>query len=414
MKLKLLFTLVLLVSLSTSHAQFGLDKLKNKVKSSTSSGDTKDAAKENAAKLDKSNPENSPAVKSIRKFRNDFSFAEDAINKKHPDADSRVANLEKVLAQIKTEDPGWVDYDKDEAEFKRLKAKYEKMNEGLVMNRRLEDARSCASSITRSPNKASDTVYAECVDKVKFEEVKAYYNSHPEELTDFRKGTLASMDNFYANDVPKIKQSLLQKTEDYTKAVYYLKEARAKADYLKNKGWGSFNPEGDMNTIKEGIKFVDGTLLFLPGDKELSAVQKLLNDRKTDIEQYMASPEYKADIAKRKQMDIDEVLITKPEMNDPSLEAVVKRDFNTKTWGTIKRISLYDRGWIVIKNSLGLPLEKVINVEVGTSQEGKCYRVSGRLVSPYEGGGKYGKPNFIVHLSYTEMNCANMNKNGTK
>ncbi len=413
--MKQITTLILVFLCSTSgiSAQINLNKVKEKapkvntdvnVPSTGSSGSKNEPAK----------ALESPAKDEIFDFHSDILSGEDALKKyNYPSTKEYIDKLEKLLATINSKDPNWKDPKQDIPRFNKLKEDYERINGEFEMSQRLEDMRSWSNSIKESYLKAYDEWYTTRLNKKNFEEIKAYYTAHSDMSDERAKNGMANMENFYTNELPKIKNLVMGDAKKYLSYTKYIKENRAKPGYLEGLGYAGLDPKRDLNDITEGVKRFGNAVLLFSDDAEFKSVHTTLTERKADLEQYIASPEYTADIARRKQLDIDSILIGTPGMTDPSLDAVVKRDFDTKTWGAIQRISLLDKGWTITKNSAGIPLEKFIDVEVGTSEAKGCWRVSGALVCTYEGGGVYGKPKFI-HQSSQEMNCANMKKNGTK
>jgi len=416
MKFKYILFVSIVVTSYTLQAQFGgLNKLKDKAKDATSKdGSSGKGTKVDASKLDRSDPANSPAQESIYNFRSEMSSAENAVNKGYNNVEEYFAKIEKLLAKIKSEDPGWPDYEKDEARYKELKAKHETEAGSLKYYNLLFDITNTAEGVkNRSLYDLLSPTTAKHLSKASFDEVKVYYNANQDEAKDNVKSNIAFMEKFHAEKMPALKKEVLEFIDnDYVKkTTQYLKSNRTKADYIKKIGHGSTpNPKSDIQKINEGLEHSEQAVVLFSGDVDITAQNKALKNAKADLELYAKSDDLKNDIELRKKQDFEEILLQKPEMKDAGMDAIVKRDFDTKEWGVIKRISLVSSGWQIRKNSVGIPLEKYINVEACSGKDGKCWRSSGTIISVYEGGGVYGKAKYYPSSSIP-MNCDNVNKN---
>lgn len=347
--------------------------------------------------------EDSPAAATIKKYRYQLGFARDAVNKDADDAEGRLVELHGLLEKIKKEDPNWADYEKDKASFNELKDKFlATKNKGQAQDQ-LYALHALCQTIEREPY--AGFRQPEKVKKSNYDELKKQFEANPNPSLN---GYFTYLDNFYQTVPPQVKIELLKEVEEVkNNTTRYTKESRAKSDYLNNASSANFDPKEHIDHIDKGIAVCDHALIVLENDADFTKQKNFLNDRKADLNAYIISPEFEKDKAKRKQMDIDAVSINPEKMNSPQLEAVVTRDYNAATHGTVQLLNITAPEWTIVKNDLGLILHKKLRVEMGTKKDDKCFLVIGYLVSDYEGGGNYTNPRYILDYS-TEMNCKNV------
>ena len=318
-------------------------------------------------------------------------------------------NLGKLLAKIKTDDPNWSEYSKDEADYLELKKAFDQNNADEIIAKRLERFQLGMHYAETEPA-AKTLEYADILTKKSFEELKAFYAGKPNLNTAYSKKVLDKGELFYPNTLPGVvKATHNMVDETIEKAVSYLKESREKSDYLESHRLGSFEPKGDIEKIEKAIVICDKAIILVPEDAGFVNKKSLLSNRKTDIETYISSGAYDKDVATIKQMNFDAILLSKPGTTNPQLETVVKRDINTAFYGPVVRVVIVSSDWHINRNELGIIIDKSMSVQTVNKKEGVCYRVSGYLVCAYEGGGKYSQPEYVTR-SHTEMNCANAQK----
>lgn len=400
---------ILIASSLSLSAQIGIPKLPKAPKVPTISsggGSSSGTSVTNLSKVDLS-----PAAQAIKDYRNALSFAKDAVNGKNSDAGSRLDGLVTKLAKIKEQDPKWSEYDKDEADYKALRAQYEKDQAGANMSSKLQDMYFAVLNVEREPWNGWGRVDVLVPDYYK--EVKAYYDAHPADASsDFTKKALAKCAEFQPTILPKVKAEEIKDLDEVlAKTSTHIKENRAKATYLDNQSYGilEYSPQDHVKTLESTLKDCDVALRMMPADADFSQRKATMQARITDISAYVSSGEHAQMLAKRKQMDIDAVRLDKPAMTNAAHDAIVKRDHDAASFGAIQRIVLVDSDWSIVKNEFGLPLRKVIDVNLATKLEGKCYRVRGTLYSEYAGGGTYAAPKYYSDTKI-EMNCANISK----
>lgn len=400
---------IFIASSLTLSAQIGIPKIPKAPKVPTISGGSGSSSGTNVTNVSK--VDLSPAATAIKDYRNALSFAKDAVNGKNSDAGSRLDGLVVKLAKIKEQDPKWSEYDKDEADYKALRAQYEQDQVHAKMDDRLQGLYFAILTVEKEPWNARSR--AEALAPENFQAIKAHYDAHPEHLdTEFDKKALQKCDNYKTELLPKIKvEELASADKILEKAASHIKENRAKPTYLDNQSVNIFSdaPQSDIKELERGVKECDISLRMLPGDADLTQRKSTMQARITDLNTYINSGEHAQMIAKRKQMDIDEVRLGKAATTNAAHDAVVKRDFNAAEFGAIQRIVLLESDWRIVKNEFGLPLRKVLDVDVATKLEGKCYRVPGRLYCEYAGGGTYAAPKYYGEYK-TEMNCGNISK----
>lgn len=394
---------ILIASSLSLNAQIGLPKLPKVPK--ISSGTASNAS--NLSKVDLS-----PAATAIKDYRNALSFAKDAVNGKHSDAGSRLDALVGKLAKIKEQDPKWSEYDKDEADYKALRAQYDKDQEGAKWDSRLQSMYYAVQSVEREPWNGWGNVSA--LEPSNYKEIKAYYDSHPEQATTaFTKGALAKCAEFQPTILPKIKAEELKDIDEVmSKTADHIKANRVKADYLNNKsvGYLESSPKSDVKTLESNLGDFDVAFRMMPGDADFTQRKADIEARIADLNLYMSSGEHAQMVAKLKQMEIDKVQLFKPGMTNASYDAIVKRDLNATKYGTIQRIVLVSRDWEINKNEYGLIISKSIDVQVATKLDGKCYKVRGYIAADYAGGGTYSTSPTFVTQDKEEMNCNNISK----
>jgi hypothetical protein len=410
MKKVVIVIAIFAVSTVNLNAQISIDKFKKKVTEDVKVTNKDNSTDTKTTPSKKVDVESSPAAKSIRKYRNALSFAKDAVNAGNNDAKERVESLEPMLAKIKVEDPNWADYDKDEADYLSLKKQFDKDDEKKSAYDKLERVN---SAITFSEHKSIIALLddAKILNLNNYELVKAYYDKHSEESTDYVKKTVARMNDFFANVFPTKRLDII-KAIDYTikNTEKFIKENREKSTYLSQKDVSFYYPKGDINTIDKMISNFDNAFIMFPDEIEFKNRKEKLIARKSDLENYISSGDLKKDIEKRELMNIEERRISSPANTNPQLIAVVKRDLNVASIGSILRVSIVDRDWFIIKNNIDIPVSKKMEVECATKKDGKCYKVYGYLKCVYEGGGKYSNPQFSSYGDLREMNCENVNK----
>lgn len=405
MNLRITFTMLSLVLGTTLLAQINVSKLKNKVETAVSGDEKSDGGQVKKGGID---PATSPAAQTIRNYRNEISFASDAVKGQHYDAGDRLKKSKALLDKIKAEDPNWAEYDQDEALYLDLLKIYEKNNEGKIMQERVEKFNLAMHNIEREPwNGFGDvTVTA----KKNYLELRAYYDNNPTVSRTYADNVFSKADNFYNVVLPQVRtESLKQQNEVLEKTTSYLSENRAKADYLENKVTGSFYVKDHIAQLQKGIQACDQGLAIYPNDAEYLSIKKTMETRIIDLEGYISSGQLAKDEEKRKIMDVDAIVLGTPAMKNTQLEEIVKRDLNTASYGTAKRVVILSSDWIIRRNEFGIILGKFLNVQVATDLNGTCYRVSGEIFCAYEGAGTYGKPNYYSE-SNTIMNCLNINK----
>jgi hypothetical protein len=409
MKHAILCGVILATGLSLN-AQIGIPKLPKAPKvPSISGGSGASSSSSNVTNLSK--VDLSPAAQAIKDYRNALSFAKDAVNGKNSDAGSRLDKLVPMLAKIKEQDPKWSEYDKDEADYKALRTQYEKDQAGANMSSKLQDMYFAVLNVEREPWNGWGRVEVLVPDNYK--EIKAYYDAHPQDASsDFTQKALAKCAEFQPTILPKVKAEELKDLDEVMeKASRHIKENRSKPTYLDNQSVHIFAdaPQGDVKTLEMSIKDCDVALRMLPGDADFTQRKSTILARIADLNTYVSSGEHAQMVAKRRQMDIDAERLGKPATTNAAHDAIVKRDFVTAEYGTIQRIVLLESDWSIIKNEFGLPLRKVLDVDVASKLEGKCYHVTGRLYCEYSGGGTYAAPKYY-HDNKIEMNCANISK----
>lgn len=408
-QLFLKITSVTLLFSINANAQFGIDKLKNKVKEETKETKKDNSSDSKTTSIKKADVESSPAAKSIRNYRNGLSFAKDAVAKGGNDAQSRVEELEKMLAKIKAEDPNWADYSKDEADYLALKQQFDKGDEKKSAYKKLEKMNmaidfSDHKSVTELLN---DAMTLNLTNK---DLVKKYYDNHPNEGTDYEKKILVKIDNYFSEKFPAVRTDLLKVFEgDIIKTEKFIKESRAKSTYLSNKDVSFYYPKGDINTIDIALSNIDKALIMFPEDNEFKAKKDFFVARKADLENYINSGDLKKDIEKRELMNIEERRISPAVNKSPDLIAVVKKEVAQLNYELL-RTSIVSNDWRIKKNSIDIPLSKSMDVEIAVKKDGKCYKVYGALKCTYEGGGKYTNPHYSTYGDLLEMNCNNVIK----
>lgn len=397
---------ILLATTSTVSAQISVSKLKNKVEKTVESATT--GSEDPAKKLNKNgaDPASSPAAQTIRNYRNEISFASDAVKGKHFDAEDRLEKSKKLLDKIKQEDPNWVDYDKDEALYLELLQLHQKNNEGAIMQKRVENFSYWTNKIEREPWMGFGDVAV--ISKKNYTELQTYYAQHPEEAN-YANKVLATGDHFYNDIMPKVRAEALKKqNETLEKTQSFTKENRAKSDYLSKRVTGMFYVKEHIEQLRKSILDCDQALLYYPSDPEFSALKTTMTERISDLENYISSGQLAADEEKRKTMDVDAILMDKPGMKNEALNEVVKRDIEA-SYGVPQRIVIVSTDWTVRRNEYGIILDKFMNVEIACKGDGVCRLVYGQLVCAYEGAGKYGKAKYYTGNN-TVMNCLNISK----
>jgi hypothetical protein len=121
-------------------------------------------------------------------------------------------------------------------------------------------------------------------------------------------------------------------------------------------------------------------------------------------------------IAKMEKNQLDylkNLRIKKAVMNDPILEGIAKKDYET-SWAADK-VSVVKvhitTGWTIEKNVLDIPVSKEVEVNFAIKKaDGTCALAAGRMYSVYEGGGKYGKPYLIMPSPPITIPCENLTK----
>lgn len=426
-KLIPVLSLLLITSMSAS-AQLGLKNLKKKAEeagtkikdattpdkstttTTTTNTSSSSSSSSSASKGNKANVEASPAAASIRNYRNALSFAKDAVEGKHDDAEERLEKLGKLLAKIKQEDPNWAEYSQDEAAYADLQKKFEANNADALLQKRLERFQ-LAMHYGENESIGSALNYAEDLTVSNYEDLKKSYAAQGKALTSYETKVFNKAETFYKEIFPTMKTDFLKAIDRGVEGTDAFASAnRAKKDYLDHVSVSFLDPRGHIAKLDEHMKDCDRGLVMFPADQDIITKKADLGARKADLEKYISSGDLDKDIAKRKQMDIDEVLFSKVRMTDAGLDAIVKRDFDVESSGAIQRICLTSDDWYIRKNEYGLILNKTISVQVASKLDGKCYLVDGYILCEYEGGGKYGKPHYYYD-GKREMNCNNVSKN---
>jgi hypothetical protein len=401
---------ILIASGLSLNAQIGIPKIPKVPKvPSVSGGGSNSGSGTSVTNLSK--VDLSPAAQAIKDYRNALSFAKDAVNGKNSDAGSRLDGLVTKLAKIKEQDPKWSEYDKDEADYKALRAQYEKDQVAADFDSRLQNMYFAVQSVEREPWNGWGRV--DVLVPEYYKEIKAYFDAHPESASsNFNKGALAKCAEFQPTILPKVKAEEIKDLDEVmTKTSTHIKENRAKATYLDNQSVSILEdaPKNQVRDLEGAIKDCDVALRMMPGDADFTQRKSSFQSRVADLNTYMSSGEHAQMIAKRRQMDIDAVRLEKAGMTNAAHDGIVKRDHDAAAFGPIQRIVLVDSDWRIVKNEYGLILRKVISVELATKLEGKCYRVRGTLYSEYAGGGSYAAPKYYSDTKI-EMNCNNISK----
>ncbi|HLP11748.1 MAG TPA: hypothetical protein VK177_07405 [Flavobacteriales bacterium] len=412
MKKSWLMLVCFLAVVMSVQAQPGLKKIKDKAKekindktdsqNSESGGSNKSQGKSSAA------VEKSPAKQTIQTFRSDLSFARSAVKKDPLSAEDEMEGLKKLLDKIKKEDPDFEEYDKDEKAYLDLKQEYDLAIGKLERGNKLFDMYNWSTMIGKEPWRYTELDYAQKLARPNFEKIKSYYEG--ETLTDREKKQFDAIEDFYVTTCPKIKQIAMKEIKEKLDGIsFWRAENRSKPDYMERFEL-NLDPKRTLNTIASTQKTCETTQLLIQGDAELEAAKKDLDKLKTEIEQYVSSGQFEKDCETKKAMIIEARRLLKPLTIDASMDAIIKRDLSPQT-GTIQRISIITRDWVVVKNEFDLPLRKVKDVEIAVKKEGRCFIERGQLVSVYEGAGKYGKVTYqSAFYELQEMNCANVNK----
>lgn len=413
MKKIFIASLCLFYSSTLVFGQISITKIKEKTKekiteaekpkeSSSSSSNTKSTPESKAAL------NNSPAKQTIEKFRSELSFTRSAVKKDAYAAEDEMETLKKLLDKIKVEDPNWVEYDQDEKAYLEIKSSYDQQMDKMNRGNRLFDMYNWSTQLQKEPWRYNQSTFSVEMAPAKYDNLKRSFEG--ETLSESDKKKFAVIDDFYAQTIPQIKKIALDELNQKIAYLDFWRPAsRTKPDYMER-----FRVDVDVKTtyndISALLKMFDYTESLIPNDAELGAVKKDLNQIKADIDSYVSSGQLEKDRETKKAMIIEARRLGKAMKVDPKMDAIVKRDMGTK-YGAIQKINILDKDWTVLKNDLDIPVKKGMDVEIAVKENGKCFIISGMLISVYEGGGKYGPVNFQVsYYSPAEMNCANVNK----
>lgn len=348
----------------------------------------------------------SPAAATIKKFRSALSFAKSDVERKYSGAAGRVEECEKLLAQIKKEDPNWVEYEIDEADFMDVKNLFEKNKFTAESRSTFERYSSPVSMLEREPWQYKR--YAETMEFSKFEAAKKAYMGQDNQ-DEYVLKLINKTDKFFKESRPKVLEHCLKDAKETLESTNFMnKAARTKSDFLERFSL-NWKPQSPIKKLDNAIGACDKGLLFDAENADIKAIRKQLETQKEDISAYETSGQFEKDIATKKQMIIDAERLEKALTTNAALNTVLKRDISTDRYGSVLRINITSRDWIVHKNDFDLPTEKVMYVDCATKKDGKCYRVTGKFIKTYEGGGVYGKP-YYRSSNRWEMNCANVNK----
>lgn len=98
-------------------------------------------------------------------------------------------------------------------------------------------------------------------------------------------------------------------------------------------------------------------------------------------------------------------------MSDASAVAAVKKGYADKK-GQVLRVVIRSSSWNISKNSLGIPKNKWVDIDVVYKDEnGQCWLHDGGTVSrEWAGGGTYGAAYYSHNYDNIEMSCGNVNK----
>ncbi|MNJ86416.1 hypothetical protein D3C87_39100 [compost metagenome] len=423
--MKHLFLTIALFGLTlTGHAQLGglKGKVTNSVKSKASSTVSSPGSTQSSERTDmipqSSNGEptsqekvKSPAKEAIRQIDMIIMNAESDLKSNHCKG-IRIEAMADYIAEIKRLDPAFKGLPKYEKDYKRY---MDACSDEFVNVRAEEYFRKL--SYEANSFRASERKYMEFNDsnpliKKNFELKKEEYLKSPKQSAEVLK-YITEIDKVYANEVPKLVNSISEQTRNtLITAVKYSDAGRKKADFIEKLEY-TYDPEKTVSNMKRYSGYCEKALSFLlPGNVRLKEIKDSLDKLLPEIETYQKSGQFEKDKALKRKIIMDAVRCPKATNTDPALIAIVKRDFNTEH-GTLSRISIVSNDWYIQKNDLGRIIEKKMQVSYVYSSDGKCLLNDGVIVCDYMGGGTYGKPYFRSYISVhhvQEMNCANVQK----
>ncbi|HLP12737.1 MAG TPA: hypothetical protein VK177_12445, partial [Flavobacteriales bacterium] len=270
-----------------------------KVDAGKTDGGKSDEKKEEgtAVKTKAPDPESSPAVINIRKFRNSRSFMEAAI-KKNYDTERNLTDMRKTLDQLKQEDPNWVEIPQFETEYAEYKRQVDELKALDATKRGIEDVAMALRSVNNDIWKFID--YGDdWLSKAKVEKLKK--DAEGKEMGDYQKGVLADADKFFAEKSAQVKTKALESVKKDGNSSF-LKVNREKPEFLE-RFTTSPGPSYSAEQLNPAIKIMKAALGIVPGDADLQARLSELEGQKAELLDYEKNGEFSKDIARKAAYD---------------------------------------------------------------------------------------------------------------
>lgn len=265
-------------------------------------------------------------------------------------------------------------------------------------------------------NLANEIINYEPIDKWEFgrNDIKSSTRSTAKDLKRFFENEIQASKNAgyegssYQGEGSVIKENLLDVLDNNYFVLSNLDESHR--NYQEHNKY--LNVDSKIKSLRKAVTVLEFWLSteFVKEDRLLQTDLQKFKEQKAKLENIKSTGADVAYFKKRKAETLAKIKFAPSRGSASAYQAAATRKVEELEKGQVKKVVVIDDYWYVVKNALGIPLQKELATQVGYQKNGQCYLINGDMVKEYLGGGSYDSKAYFSYntASVQEMSCSNL------